>query len=266
MLKKYQLNKQDFKELKSFCEAQGIMFISTPFDRESAEMLEELGVDAYKVGSGDLTHYPLLEQLASFNKPLILSTGMSTLEEIKGAVQILPKHTPLALLHCTSAYPAPLNDIHLRVINTLKEHFNCMIGYSDHTQGVEIPYAALCLGYKIIEKHLTLNNDLEGPDHEASLNPQEFSEMVKGIRQIEAALGGTIKQVTPSEIDTKNTVRRGIYLCNEISKGHTISREDLTYLRPADHIEAKYYKDVIGKKVNCRKTVGSPLRWKDLEI
>lgn len=265
MLNKYQLNKQDFVELKKFCDGEGITFISTPFDKKSAELLEEMGVDAYKIGSGDLTHYSLLEQLATYKKPLILSTGMATLQDIKEAVQIFPKHTQLALLHCTSAYPAPHNEVHLRVIQTLKKHFDCIVGYSDHTLGVEIPYAATCLGYKIIEKHLTLDNNLEGPDHKSSLNTQDFIKMVNGIRQIEAALGGTIKHVTASEIDTQKTVRRGIYLCNEVYKGHRLSEDDLAYLRPANHIEAKHYKKIIGKKIKCDKANGSPLLWEDLE-
>ncbi|WP_220693800.1 N-acetylneuraminate synthase [Salipaludibacillus neizhouensis] len=265
MLKKYQLNRQEFEEVKKFCDDLGITFISTPFDKKSAELLEEMNVVAYKIGSGDLTHYSLLQQLATYNKPIILSTGMATLQDIQDAVQIFPKHTQLALLHCTSAYPAPYNEVHLRVIETFKEHFDCIVGYSDHTLGIEIPYAATSLGYKIIEKHLTLDNTMEGPDHKSSLNTEDFKIMVKGIRQIEAALGSTVKHVTPSELDTKKTVRRGIYLGKEVTKGHRLSEEDLSYLRPATHIEAKQFKNIIGKKIKCDKPIGSPLLWEDLE-
>ncbi|WP_096439221.1 N-acetylneuraminate synthase family protein [Alteribacter populi] len=264
MLEKYQLTQGDFTELKRFCEQTGISFISTPFDIKSAESLEKLGVDAYKVGSGDLTFYPLLAQLASYKKPLILSTGMATLEEVQATVDFLPKGQDFALLHCTSAYPAPFEDLHLRVIETFQHHFPCVIGYSDHSFGLEVPFAAASLGYKILEKHFTLDRTLEGPDHAASVEPEEFAEMVRGIRKIEAALGTTVKHLTPSEVETKQKVRRGIYAANDLPQGHIISTKDVTYLRPSHQMEACDYQQVLGKQLDVAKRKGDPLLWKDL--
>lgn len=265
MLQQYQLSKQEFVELKEYCDSVDILFLSTPFDLQSADFLVEIGVEAFKIGSGDLTHFPLLSQIASYKKPLIISTGMSTLEEIKATVDFIPGDVEYALLHCTSAYPAPYEDLHLRVIEQLKEEFNCLIGYSDHSMGLEIPFAAATLGYKILEKHFTLDRNLKGPDHVASLIPNEFKQMVEGIRKIEKAMGTNVKQITPVEIKTKEVVRRGIYAAQDLTKGHVITSNDLDYLRPVTGIEACHYQEVIGKIIVDNKNKGEPLTWKDIK-
>jgi len=262
MLQKYQLNKSEFKELKEYCDSLDILFLSTPFDLKSVEYLEEIGVDAYKVGSGDLTNFPLIEKIIFSNKPLIISTGMSTFDEVKATVDFIPNHTKLALLHCTSAYPAPYEELNLRAITSLK-YFNKIVGYSDHSMGVEVPYAVTSMGYKILEKHLTLDRSLDGPDHQASLIPNEFKQMVNRIRNIENAMGNSYKRVTPSEQETKELVRRSIYAGKDLSKGSIISVDDLVYLRPNKGIEACHYLDVIGKHLINDKKRGELLTWDD---
>ncbi|MBU7592277.1 N-acetylneuraminate synthase [Metabacillus halosaccharovorans] len=262
MLEKYQLSKSQFKELKKYCDSLDILFFSTPFDLKSVEILEEIGVDAYKVGSGDLTNFPLIEKIINFNKPLIISTGMSTFDEVKATVNFIPNHIKLAILHCTSAYPAPFEDLNLRAITSLK-HFNKIIGYSDHSMGVEIPFAVTSMGYKILEKHLTLDRSLDGPDHKASLIPNEFKQMVNGIRNIEHAMGNSDKRVTPSEQKTKELVRRSIYAGKDLPRGSIISLDDLVYLRPNKGIEACYYLDVIGQHLINDKKKGELLTWDD---
>ncbi|WP_181348836.1 N-acetylneuraminate synthase family protein [Thalassobacillus sp. CUG 92003] len=264
MLEHYQLTAAQFVEVKAYCDKVGLIFLSTPFDIESAQRLEQLGVPAYKVGSGDLTHYPLIKHLASYKKPLILSTGMATLEEIKAMVSILPTDTPFALLHCTSAYPAPYKDLHLLVLEKLKSTFNCIVGYSDHSLGCDVPFAATALGAKIIEKHLTLDRNLDGPDHAASLIPEEFTRMVKGIRRIETALGSGVKHVTPSEMNTKAAVRRGIYAAADLPVNHRLTEKDVMYLRPNKGIETSDYQAVLGSALKRSKAQGEPVYWEDL--
>ncbi|RNA66765.1 N-acetylneuraminate synthase family protein [Alteribacter keqinensis] len=266
MLKSYQLSKKEFKRLKVFCDKKGIVFLSTPFDVTSARLLKEMNVDAIKVGSGDLTYYHLLKELAGYKIPLILSSGMASLEEIRKAVSFLGNSAEVAILHCTSAYPAPFKDLHLNVIQTLKRVFNCPIGYSDHSLGLEVPFAVAAMGYNIIEKHFTLGRDLEGPDHQASLMPDEFARMVAGIRAIESALGSEEKVTRPSELETRILVRRGIYLNGDYPPGHVIHEEDLLFLRPEGNISASSYLDVIGKKLQVAKSSGDALRWTDLEM
>ncbi|WP_025026600.1 N-acetylneuraminate synthase family protein [Caldalkalibacillus mannanilyticus] len=268
MLSALELKKEDFRELKHYCDQVGITFLATPFDLQSAHFLHKLGMVAFKIGSGDLTNAPLLGLVASFRKPLLLSTGMSTLSEIEQALSWLTENQEVALFHCTSAYPAPFEELHLKVIETYRKAFQGSqvkkIGYSDHSQGIYVPIAAAALGYKLIEKHLTLDHSLEGPDHEASLTPTEFKEMVEGIRQIEKSLGGTVKQVTSSEAETKPKVRRGIYLAKALEQGHILTEADLICLRPAHHMEAAQFFNVIGKKLMTRKQKGEALHWNDI--
>ncbi|MBM7552589.1 N-acetylneuraminate synthase family protein [Thalassobacillus pellis] len=266
MLAQYQLTKEEFIRLKKVCEQYNITFLSTPFDNESAHELDSIGVDAFKVGSGDLTHFPLLEQLASYGKPLIISTGMATIDQIKRAVEFLPDDAEISLLHCTSAYPAPYEELHLNAIKVFRENFNCIIGYSDHSMGLEIPWAVTSLGYKILEKHFTLDREMDGPDHKASLTPDEFSDMVKGIRNIEKALGKELKQITPAEINTKKVVRRGIYANKALRKGHIITKEDLYYLRPVQGLEACEFKEIVGRNLLRPKQKGEPVTWKDFDL
>lgn len=265
MLKKLELTEQQFKELKAYSEQLGITFLSTPFDIRSAEILNQMDVKAFKVGSGDLTNLPLLHQIASYKKPIILSTGMSTLSEIETTLNFLPENSEVALLQCTSAYPAPFEDLNLKVIDTLEYSFQRIIGYSDHSLGLEIPFAVTSMGYKILEKHFTFDKQAEGPDHRTSLEPIEFKKMVEGIRHIEKALGTSEKKVTKSELKTKPLVRKGIYLQKDLEPGHPISLNDLLFLRPLSEINAEQYLQVLGKRLRTTKKSGQPLLWNDIQ-
>lgn len=250
MLKKLELSYNEFEELKKYCENKGIIFMSTPFDTESADFLNSIGLEAFKISSGDLTNIPLLEHIAGFNKPIILSSGMAVLGEIEDAVISLKNKgmNDIAVLHCTSNYPAALESVNLRAMNTIKDSFNIIGGYSDHTEGITIPIAAAALGANIIEKHFTLDKNMEGPDHKASLEPEELKKMIEGIRNVELSLGSGIKIFSESEISTMQVARKSIVAGRDIKKGEIIGLEDLDYKRPGNGLSPKYYKELIGKK------------------
>jgi len=258
-----ELTEDDLKRLKAYCH-DAITFLCSPFDHHSAGFLDQIGVPAFKVGSGEITNLPLLKTIASFRKPVILSTGMSGLREIEGALAVLPG-VPVALLHCTTDYPARYEDLHLNVIHTLKPAFGKIVGYSDHSPGVEAPLAATALGYKIIEKHLTLDRNLPGPDHRASLEPWEFRRMVQGIRRVEKMLGKTLKTATGREAGLKKRVRKSLYLAKNLPAGHRLTLEDLVSLRPVTGIEPDRWDEVLDRKLKCNKSKGQPLYWDDLE-
>lgn len=267
LLQRLELGQQEFIRLKDYCEDIGILFLATAFDLQSAKFLKQLDVPAYKVGSGDLTHYPLLKELSEDNKPLILSTGMSTLEEIQESVmyiQSINQAKPIVLLHCTSSYPAPDEQLNLNVLRTYQQLFPFPIGYSDHSLGLDVPIAVTALGTSLLEKHLTLDKHAEGPDHKASLCPQEFADMVKAIRRIEAALGGMDKRVTENEYELRVKVRRGIFAARDMKPGEVITEKDLLYLRPMMGISVKYYEHLIGKVVKDPKKKGTPFTWDDV--
>ncbi|MDW7650512.1 MAG: N-acetylneuraminate synthase family protein [Bacillota bacterium] len=264
LLKSLEFSKEKMAAIKQYCDQSGILFLCTPFDEESASTLQRLNVEAFKIGSGDLTNLPLLNCVASFRKPIILSTGMSGLHDIETALTFLPGTVKVALLHCTSAYPAPFAELNLNVIHTLKAAFGKIVGYSDHSQGLAVPFAAAALGYKIIEKHITLDKNLPGPDHIASMEPADFKELVCGIRNIEKALGSPAKQVMPSEQQTKKAARRGIYLKSDLPENHKLTVDDLMFLRPLSAIEACHYQSVIGKVLTRPKRKGTSLTWQDL--
>ncbi|KEH86330.1 hypothetical protein Z967_06080 [Clostridium novyi A str. 4540] len=252
MLKKLELSYDEFVELKNYCDEKGILFMSTPFDFESAKFLNSMDVEIFKISSGDLTNIPLLQYIAEFKKPIILSSGMATLGEIEDAVMAL-KHKEIldiAVLHCTSNYPAAINSVNLKAMNTIKNSFNVIGGYSDHTEGITIPIAAAALGADIIEKHFTLDKNMEGPDHKASLNPEELKFMIDEIRKVNVALGSGIKIFTNSEIDTIKVARKSIVASKYIRKGEIITEEHLDYKRPGTGLKPKYYKDIIGKKAS----------------
>lgn len=251
MLKKLELSYNEFEELKKYCESKGIIFMSTPFDAESADFLNSIGLEGFKISSGDLTNIPLLQHIAGFNKPIILSSGMAVLGEIEEAVMSLKNKgmNDIAVLHCTSNYPAALESVNLRAMNTIKDSFNIIGGYSDHTEGITIPIAAAALGANIIEKHFTLDKNMEGPDHKASLEPEELKKMIEGIRNVEISLGSGIKIFSESEISTMQVARKSIVACRDIKKGERIGLEDLEYKRPGNGLSPKYYKELIGKKV-----------------
>jgi N,N'-diacetyllegionaminate synthase len=252
MLKKLELSYENFIEIQEYCKGKGIMFLSTPFDFESADFLKSIDMEAYKISSGDLTNIPFLQYIARFNKPMILSSGMATLSEIEGAIDAirLIGTIEVAVLHCTSNYPAKLQSVNLNAMNTIKNAFKIVSGYSDHTEGITVPIAAAALGAGIIEKHFTLDKCMEGPDHKASLNPQELKEMVMAIRDVEMALGTGIKKYNPSEVDTMKAARKSIVASRDINAGETITLSDLNYKRPGTGLLPKIYIDIVGMKTN----------------
>ena len=250
MLKKLELPYEAFKTLKTYCEQNGIIFLSTPFDYASAVFLDELKVSAFKIASGDITNLPFLAFISSKGKPVILSTGMSTLKEVHKAQETLTEkqEIPLVLLHCTSEYPAPPKDINLHAMQTLNNTFKVPVGLSDHTLGIEVSLAAVALGAKVIEKHITLDKKLPGPDHKASLEPSELQSLVKSIRTIEKALGDGVKKPSPSEIKTRSIARKSIVTATRIKKGQLLSENNLTVKRPGNGISPAEWHKVIGKK------------------
>jgi len=249
MLKELELNEKDFEDIKTACKQQGIMFLSSPFDEPSVEVLERLGVPAFKIPSGEITNFPLLELIASKGKPVILSAGMSTLEEVREAVEVLRKAEvkELVLLHCTSNYPASFESLNLRAMATLEKEFDVPVGYSDHSLGIEASVAAAAMGACMIEKHLTLDKNLPGPDHRASLEPGEFAEMVSAIRNVERALGDGNKVPHPSEEAVREEARKSIVARVGITKGTKIKTEMLGFKRPGTGISPKEVRSVVGK-------------------
>mgnify|MGYP000041326033 CR=1 FL=1 len=268
MVKKLELSYNEFKSLKEYCDRVGIIFLSTPDENESLDFLsDELNLDTIKIGSGEVTNYLFLEDVAKKNKKIILSTGMATLGEVEKAIEIIRKYNnqKLILLHCTTNYPCPMEEVNLRAMLTLKNAFNIEVGYSDHTLGIEVPIAAVALGAKVIEKHFTLDKNLEGPDHIASLEPNELKEMVLKIRNIEIALGDGIKKPNKSEEKIKKVVRRKIVTNNILKKGNIIKKENLILKRANEGIEAEFIDMVIGKKIKKDIDKNKILFWEDME-
>ena len=257
MLKKLELSESEFEDLSDYCKRKKIIFLSTPFDFKSASFLHKLGVPAFKISSGDLTNIPFLIAVAKYKKPVILSTGMSTIFEVKEAEKAIYStgNRKLILLHCTSNYPAKYKDINLRAMITLRKKFNVPVGYSDHTKGVEIAIAAVSLGACVIEKHLTLDKNLPGPDHKSSLEPIEFKKMVETIWNVELSMGNGVKVPRDSEAELKKAARKSIVAQEDIKKGSKLTKEMLAIKRPGTGIEPKYLNKLIGKtlKKNIRK-------------
>lgn len=249
MLKKLELSKEQFVELRDYCQNKHIMFLSTPFDLESIDFLASIGVKIWKIPSGEITNYPFLKAIGQRKETVIMSSGMCTIDEVRNAISVLNKFgtTDISLLHCTTEYPAPFSSVNLTAMKTLENEFCCDVGYSDHTTGIEIPVAAVALGAKIIEKHFTLDKNMEGPDHKASLIPDELKLMVDSIRNVEKSLGNGIKQ--PSEIEKKNIAiaRKSIVAKKNIKKGDIFTEENLTTKRPGNGISPMKWNDVIGQ-------------------
>ena len=252
MLKNLELSFDQQIILKKYCDKKNIEFLSTGFDIDSLMFLKSLNLKRYKIPSGEITNLPYLRLIGSFKKPIILSTGMSNICEIKEALnQINYGGTEIAqitVLHCTTQYPAPLNDINLRAMETIKKKFNVSIGYSDHTNGIEISLAAVALGAKVIEKHLTLDKNLEGPDHKASLEPDQFSKMCNGIRKIEIALGSQKKEITHSEIKNALVARKSLVAKKNIRKNELFTEENICAKRPGHGISPMRWEEIIGTK------------------
>lgn len=250
MVRKLMLRFEDFYPLKEYCEHKGIMFLSTPFDLDSISFLNNLGCDVWKVPSGEITDLPYLIKIGETRKSVILSTGMSTLDEVEQAIRILSDSgTPkISLLHCTTEYPTPYSDVNLNAMLTMKDKFGLDVGYSDHTLGVEISVAAVAMGATIIEKHFTLDRNMEGPDHKASLEPDELTALVKAIRNVELALGSGAKKPSASEIKNIAIARKSIIASQHIKKGETLTSNNLTVKRPGTGISPMKWFDVIGTK------------------
>jgi len=250
MLKKLELDEQAHILLMDHARSHGIRMISTPFDEMSAEMLNRLNVELFKVGSGDLTNVLLLRQLAGYGKPIILSTGMADLQEIARALDIIVKaglpKSMITLLHANTDYPTPYTEVNLRAMQTMSHEFGVTIGYSDHTDGIEVPVAAVALGAEVIEKHFTLDRTMEGPDHKASLEPAALHEMVKSIRNIEMALGSSVKEPSPGEKKNMAAARKSIVAACQIKKGDLLSEHNLTVKRPGTGICPLRWDDIIG--------------------
>ena len=247
MIKKLELKFKDFISLKKYCDRKKIIFLSTPHSEEAIDFLEPL-IPIYKISSGDLTNLPFLKKIAGKKKPIILSTGMAILEEIEEAVKaVLSINKNLTLLHCTTNYPTPLNEVNLRAMLTLKKEFGLPVGYSDHTEGLLIPVMAIALGARVIEKHFTLDKKLPGPDHKTSLNPKELREMVTAVRSAEQALGSSVKKPTEVEKRNKKVARKSIVAKIDIPKGVKITKQMLTIKRPGTGIKPKHLEKIIGK-------------------
>lgn len=252
MIRKLELDKESHKTLIDYCKIKGIKFISSPFDLESIDLLYELGVELYKIGSGEITNYPFLKKIASKKLPVILSTGMSNLSDIEQALFVLTdngiKREQITLLHANTEYPTPYEDVNLLAMTTIKNAFKTKIGYSDHTLGIEVPIAAVAMGATVIEKHFTLNRAMNGPDHKASLEPNELKTMVKAIRNIEKVLGTGIKKPSKSEIKNMAIARKSLVASKKINRGEVLTEENVTSKRPGIGLSPMLWNDVIGRK------------------
>lgn len=255
MCRKIHLPLTDYKELAQLCRHVGIGFMSTPFDLVSIDTLDQLQMDYWKIPSGEITNLPYLRKIASKGGKVILSTGMSTLPEVAAAVEILEKggitRGNIWLLHCNTQYPTPYSDVNLRAMDDLRTLGCAGVGYSDHTNGIEVPVAAVALGAQIIEKHFTLDKSLPGPDHKASLDPQELKAMVEAIRHTEQALGGVLKTVSPSERGNMVVARKSIVAARPIAKGEILTGENITVKRPGNGISPMLWDSVLGTAA-CR--------------
>lgn len=254
MLKALELSYEAFRELQAYAKTLGIDFLSTPDDEESLDFLvDDLGLPLIKVGSGEVTNLPYLRRIAAKCKPLILSTGMSTLGEVERAVQLIREvnFRELVLLHCTTNYPCPPEEVNLKAMLTLKQAFALPVGYSDHTMGTEVPVAAAALGAEVVEKHLTLDTSMDGPDHRASLDPIEFARMVRQIRAVEAAMGDGVKWPNPSEEKIKALVRRRIVASRKLHPGTCIGWDDLRFKRSDQGLYAEQADGIIGMRLKC---------------
>lgn len=249
MLRNLALSQHDFTELKAYCDEVGIGFLSTPFDLESIDFLNTLNMDFWKLPSGEITNLPYLEAIGKTKKRVIMSTGLCDIKEVQTAIEILEKQgvKDITVLHCNTEYPTPFCDVNLLAMEHMRKVLNKPVGYSDHTVGIEISVAAVALGAVCIEKHFTLNKDMEGPDHKASLDPEELKSLVKSIRNVEIGLGKNVKAMTASESKNREIARKSIVAKTEIKKGEMFTAENLTVKRPGSGISPMEWYDVLGK-------------------
>ena len=269
MLKELELSHEHHLELVEYCKQKHIEFLSTAFDSDGLDYLNKLELRVFKAPSGEITNYPYLKKLGRLNKPVILSTGMATLGEIEAALNILTTggldRQQITVLHCNTEYPTPMEDVNLKAMITIQDAFKVDIGYSDHTLGIEVPIAAVALGASVIEKHFTLDRNLPGPDHRASLEPDELKAMVTAIRNIEKAISGHgRKEPSASELPNKPIARKSIHLSKPVIAGAELTEEDLIPLRPGNGISPMYWNSVIGRKTARSLSAGQQLQWSDL--
>ncbi len=253
MLKKLELSEEDHEVLIDYCRQKNIQFLSTAFDIDSVDFLKGK-IAVYKIPSGEITNLPYLQKVARLKLPIILSTGMATMQEVKDTVEVLTQHgankNTITVLHCNTEYPTPMQDVNLQAMQSMQKELNVAIGYSDHTLGIEVPIAAVALGATVIEKHFTMDRNAEGPDHKASLEPEELTAMVKAIRNIEQALGNGIKTPSPSEQKNIVIARKSIVAGSFIHAGDIFTEENLTVKRPGSGISPMQWNNVLGKKAN----------------
>ncbi len=251
MIKRLELSEDQQRELFTYCRSKGIQFLSSAFDQKSAEFLNMLGLEIFKIPSGEITNLPYLRTIGRFGKKVILSTGMSTLGEVETAIDILvqsgTKREHITLLHCTSEYPAPFDEVNLQAMLSLKNAFKLPVGYSDHTKGIEIPIAAAALGAQVIEKHFTLNRELPGPDHKASLEPDELQNMVTAIRHVQQALGNGVKCPSAAELKNREVVRKSIVAKQAIKKGEVFTVHNITVKRPGNGLTPLRWDETLGR-------------------
>ncbi len=250
MIKKLELDVNAHKELILYCNQKGIIFLSTPFDHDSIDLLNDLGLEIFKIPSGEINNLPYLRAIGKLGKKVILSTGMSDIGEIEDALDILiesgTSKENVTILHANTEYPTPMEDVNLRAMQTIAETFKISVGYSDHTLGIEVPIAAVALGSTVIEKHFTLDKVMEGPDHKASLEPHELKEMVRVIRNIEKALGSGIKKPSNSERNNISIARKSITACRQIRKGEELNSNNITIKRPGNGISPMRWDEILG--------------------
>jgi len=266
LFKKVELEPSVFGELSDFAKSNGILFFSTPFSEESVDILSKIKIPMFKISSGDLTHLPLIKYVASKKKPVIISTGMANLEEIRDAVKAISScgNQKIIIMHSISSYPTPPSEVNLKAISTLKKIFAFPIGYSDNGSGLEIPLMAITVGAKILEKHFTLNKNMKGPDHSFSADPKEFKELVKRAREIDELLGNGKKCPQPSEMKNLINARRSIFSNTTIYKGTKITKEMIKIRRPATGIAPAFLQKVLGRRVNKIIHNNEPLKWSNL--
>ncbi len=273
MLRALELSDEDHRLLAAHCEACGIEFMSTAFDRRSLDLLCDIGVKRIKIPSGEITNIPYLQDCASRGLPIILSTGMADLEEVKEAAALISQvqlnrdiaHPALTVLHCTSAYPTDVDDVNLLAMQTLARELGLPVGYSDHTDGVFAAPIAVALGARVIEKHVTLDRTMNGPDHAASIEPHELANMITAIDTVETLLGDGVKQPRPSEFEARRLVRRGLKAARPLPAGTILTAGDVSVLRPATGLVPKYYATVVGSRTTRELGLGEPIELSDLE-
>lgn len=268
MLKKLELSIEQHHELIDYCKQKKINFLSTAFDLESIDLLNSLGLQIFKIPSGEITNLPYLKKIGSLGKKIILSTGMCTMKDITDAVRVIinsgTTKENITILHCTTDYPTSMRDVNLSAMQSIKQKFGLPIGYSDHTIGIEVPIAAVAMGAIIIEKHFTIDRSLPGPDHKASLEPAELKAMIMAIRNIEQAIGSSEKHPTLTEKRNILIARKSIHIAKQLDKGHIVEENDLVMKRPGDGISPMLMEQVVGKKVKTNLEEEHKLSWEDL--